>query len=103
VRRGEVWWHEPPDEKPRPVLILTRDDVIGRVLDVVAMPATGVSRDWLNEVEIGVADGMPTECVLVAENTLSAEKAFLTRRMTALGAVKMDEVCRALGTATACG
>jgi len=102
VRRGEVWWYEPPNEKPRPVLILTRDDVISRSLDVVAMPATGVSRDWLNEVEIGVADGMPTETVLVAENTLSAEKVFLTQRMTELGAAKMHKVCAALDAATSC-
>jgi mRNA interferase MazF len=102
VRRGEVWWYEPPEEKPRPVLILTRDEVIGRVLDIVAMPATGVSRDWLTEVEIGVDDGMPVECVLVAENTLSAEKVFLTRRMTELAAAKLAEVCAALASATSC-
>jgi len=32
MRRGEVWWHEPPDDKRRPVLILTRgvDGGVGR-------------------------------------------------------------------------
>lgn len=40
---------------------------------------------------------------LVTENTLSAGKVFLTRRMTELGAAKMDEVCRALAAATSCG
>ena len=67
------------------------------------MPATGVPRDWLTEVEIGKADGMPTTSFLVAENVLSAEKVFLTKPMTELGAAKMDEVCRALTTATSCG
>lgn len=62
-----------------------------------------MSRDWLTEVEIGVADGMPVECVLVAENTLSAEKVFLTQRMTELGAVKMADVCAALASAAGCG
>jgi mRNA-degrading endonuclease toxin of MazEF toxin-antitoxin module len=46
---------------------------------------------------------MPTECVLVAENTLSVEKAFLTSRITALGPERMAEVCRALVSATSCG
>ena len=73
MRRGEVWWHEPPDEKPRPVLIHTRD-VIDRALDVVAMPASRTAHDWLTEVELGPDDGMPTTCFLIAENTLSAEK-----------------------------
>lgn len=103
MRRGEVWWHEPPDEKPRPVLVLTRDDVIARALDVVAMPASRTAHDWLTEVEVGPDDGMPTTSFLVAENTLSAEKAYLTQRITQLGAAKMDAVCRALAAATSCG
>lgn len=74
MKRGEVWWHEPPDEKPRPVLVLTRDDVISRALDVVAMPASRTAHDWLTEVEVGPEDGMPTTSFLVAENTLSAER-----------------------------
>ena len=103
MRRGEVWWHGPPDEKPRPVLVLTRDDVMARALDVVAMPASRTAHDWLTEVEVGPEDGMPTTSFLVAENTLSAEKAYLTQRITELGAAKMGAVCRALAAATACG
>ncbi len=103
MRRGEVWWHEPPDEKPRPVLVLTRDDVSARALDVVAMPASRTAHDWLTEVELGPADGMPTTCFLIAENTLSAEKIHLTQRITELSAARMDAVCRALASATSCG
>lgn len=103
MRRGEVWWHEPPDEKPRPVLVLTRDDVIGRVLDVVAMPASRTAHDWLTEVELGPEDVMPTTCFLIAENTLSAEKIYLTQRITELSAAKMNAACKALASATSCG
>jgi mRNA-degrading endonuclease toxin of MazEF toxin-antitoxin module len=85
VRRGEVWWHEPPERKARPVLILTREEVIGRLYDVIVMPATGVPREWLTEVELGPEDGMPTRSFLVAENTLSAEKIHLTEEITVLG------------------
>lgn len=102
MRRGEVWWHEPPDEKPRPVVVLTRDDAIGRTLDVVAMPASRTPHDWLTEVEVGPEDGMPTTSFLVAENTLSAEKVYLTQRITELGGAKMDIVCRALAIAINC-
>jgi mRNA-degrading endonuclease toxin of MazEF toxin-antitoxin module len=56
VRRGEVWWHEPPHEKPRPVLILTRDEHIDRQLDVIAAPATATMRGWDTEVELGRQD-----------------------------------------------
>lgn len=78
MRRGEVWWHEPPDEKPRPTLILTRDEHIDRQFDVLAVPATGTARGWDTEVELGPDDGMPAECVLSVGNTFLVEKAFLT-------------------------
>ena len=102
MKRGEVWWHEPPDEKARPVLILTRDDVIARALDVVAMPASRTAHNWLTEVEVGPEDGMPTTSFFIAENTLSAEKIYLTQRITELGAAKMDAVCAALAAAISC-
>jgi hypothetical protein len=50
--------------------------VIWRLRDVVAMPATGVPRHWLTEVEIGKADGMPTTSFLVAENTTRRRRSF---------------------------
>ena len=85
MRRGEVWWYEPPDAKRRPVLILTRDsEAIGRVRDMIAVPVTGTIRNLDTEIEIGVTDGMPVECVLAVDNTLSAEKAFLTKKIATL-------------------
>lgn len=102
MRRGEIWWHEPPDRKRRPVLILTRDEAIDRVLDVIAVPATGVVRGLPTEVEIGRDDGMPIDCALAVDNTLSAERAFLTERITTLGPDKLDAVCAALKAATSC-
>jgi mRNA interferase MazF len=103
VKRGEVWWYEPPDAKRRPVLILTRDEAIGRVHDVIAVPATGTIRNLDTEVEIGIADGMPVECVLAIDNTLSAGKAFLTEKITTLGPEKLAQICSTLATATRCG
>lgn len=84
------------------MLILTRKEVIERVRDVVAMPSTGVPRNWLAEVEVEVDEGMPITSFFVAENTLSAEKIHLSERITELGAAKMAEVCRALAIATGC-
>jgi mRNA-degrading endonuclease toxin of MazEF toxin-antitoxin module len=84
------------------VLILTREDAIGRLHDVIAMPATGARRSWLTEVEAGPEDGMPTTSYLVAENTLLAEKLQLCERITEPGAARMSEACRALAAATGC-
>ncbi len=102
VRRGEVWLYEPPDEKRRPALILTRDEDIDRQFDVIAVPVTSAIRGWDTEVELGVADGMDRDCVLTVHNALSADKLFLTRRITTLGSHKMTEVCLTLAKATGC-
>jgi mRNA interferase MazF len=102
VNRGEVWWYEPPHEKNRPALILTRDELIGDIFDVIAVPATTTIRGTSTEVQIGVADGMPAECALVLANTFSAEKTYLTRSITTLDSVRMSEVCQALARTTNC-
>lgn len=102
ARRGEVWLYEHPDRKRRPVLILTRDDLIGGNFDLIAVPATGTIRGTPTEIQIGVADGMPVECVLVLANTFSAEKIYLTKLITSLHSVRMSEVCRMLAYATGC-
>jgi mRNA interferase MazF len=102
VKRGEVWWYEPPDAKRRPVLILTRDEAIGRVRDVIAVPVTATIRKLDTEVEVGIADGMPIECVLTVDNTFSAKKSFLTERVTTLELDKLGEVCATLVKATSC-
>jgi mRNA interferase MazF len=102
VRRGKVWWHEPPDDKTRPALILTRDELIDDIFDVIAAPTTTNIRGGPTEIQIGVADGMPVECVLVLANTFSAEKIYLTRHITTLSSARMTEVCRMLAHATCC-
>lgn len=79
VTRGEIWWHEPPGEKARPALVLSADQLVEDMLDVIAVPATTTIRGGPTELQIGVADGMPSECVLVLANTFSAEKIYLTR------------------------
>ncbi len=102
MRRGELWWYERPEEKPRPVLILTRDESIDRQRDVIATPLTTTVRSWDTEVQLDRDDGVPQPCVLSVGNTLSADKVFLTKRITTLDPEKMDRVCRALARATSC-
>lgn len=102
MTRGEVWLYEPPSDKRRPVLILTRDEHIERQFDVVAVPATGTARGWDTELELGPRDGMPAACVLAIHNTLLAQKSFLTAYITTLDSVRMSEVCRMLAYATNC-
>ncbi len=102
MRRGEVWWYERPDDKRRPVLILTRSEAIDKLVELLAVPATSTVRGIATEVPLDEDDGMRGPCALSLDNTFLAQKALLTERITELDAAKMDEVCRALDAATGC-
>jgi len=102
VKHGEVWWYEPPHEKTRPALILTRDELIEDIFDLIAVPTTTTIRGTPTEIQIGIRDGMPVDCVLVLANTFSAEKIYFTKYITTLDSVRMSEVCRMLAYATSC-
>ncbi|HEY5343010.1 MAG TPA: type II toxin-antitoxin system PemK/MazF family toxin [Solirubrobacteraceae bacterium] len=102
MRRDEVWWHEPPDDKRRPVLILTRAEAIDSLNKLVVAPATGNIRGLPSEVPVGPEDGMPRESVISVDNTTLVRKALLTGRITTLSPERMDEVCKALDYATSC-
>lgn len=100
--RGEVWLYERSDRKPRPVLVLTRPEAIDILSRILVVPATRSIRDIPTHVRLNESDGMREPCALALDNTFSPRKALLTRQITKLGAERMDQVCRALRTATSC-
>jgi mRNA interferase MazF len=102
VKRGEVWWWEPPDRKPRPFLVLSRDQAIDVMPTVLGVPAR-TRQYWIpTEVEVGQDDGLSRSCVLALDEIGPVRKAHLTRRITELGVDRMREVCRALSIAVDC-
>lgn len=102
VARGEVWWSEGPDWGRRPVLILTRDALAGRLTSVLAALITSVRRDMPTEVALDQDDGLPRACVVNLDNVTTTPTAYLVDRITRLGPERMHEVCRALAHATGC-
>ena len=102
LHRGEVWWFEPPTVKRRPVVILTRDDVLPRLNQLIVAPATRHVRSIPTEVPLDENDGMPVECVVTLDNVLAVRPAFLKSRITSLGPGRMYQICRALQTAIDC-
>src|SRR4051812_26387130 len=65
MRRGEIRWYmfAAPDKR-RPVLVLTRDDVIDALNEIIVVPATRTIRGIETEVLLSPEDGMPTACAL---------------------------------------
>lgn len=65
MKRGEIRWYafRPPDKR-RPVLLLTRDEVIDHLGEIIAVPATTTIRGLASEVVMTPQDGMPKSCAL---------------------------------------
>jgi mRNA interferase MazF len=102
VSRGEVCWLELAEEGRRPVCVLTRDEAIPGLRNVVVALVTGRVRGLSSEVVLGPEDGMPKECAISLDNLRTVPKALLIEAITELGPEKMAAVCAALAAATGC-
>ena len=59
VTRGEIWLFSfPKPDKKRPVLVLTRQDMIGRLHTVTVAPITSTIRGVPSEVVVGTESGL---------------------------------------------
>jgi mRNA interferase MazF len=92
VARGEVAWLELEQEGRRPVVVLTRDEAIPQLRNIVVALVTRTIRGIDTEVQIGPADGMPVECAISLDNLRTVPRSLLTEPITRLGAARMDEI-----------
>jgi len=97
-----VWWYDDQRSGRRPFLILTRDEAIPVLNQILAVPATRTIRQIPTEVLLGPDDGMPHECVLSVDNVTLVRPALCTALVTRLGEPIMALVCEAFRRATAC-
>jgi mRNA interferase MazF len=102
VGRGDVCWLELAEEGRRPVCVLTRQEAIPAMRNVVVAMVTRTIRDIPTEVRLEERDGMPVECAVSLDNLRTVPRALLTEPITRLPGGRMHEVCRALGIATGC-
>jgi mRNA interferase MazF len=103
IARGDIWMYEfrRPD-KIRPVVVLTRDEVVESMHSVVVAPVTSTVRGLLSEVEVGIAEGLKRESVVNLDHVSNLERSKLARYVGSLSAKKMEAVCRALRFAMGC-
>jgi mRNA interferase MazF len=102
VKRGQIRWYtfRLPDKR-RPVLILTRNDVIGRLNEIIVVPATRTIRGLTTEVVLTVDDGMPAECALNFDHVSLAQRSRIGPVRCDLLEARWSEVRGAL--LAACG
>lgn len=103
VNRGEIWRYafRHPDKR-RPVLVLTRQDVIGLLHTVMVAPITSTLRGAPSEVAVGVDEGLKLPSAVNLDHVQTVEQSRLVGYVGHLAPDKMREVCRALAIATGC-
>ncbi len=97
MRRGEIRWYKfrPPD-KQRPVLILTRDSVLGYLGEVTVAPITSTIRDIPSEIVLSKSDGLPKECAINFDHIQTVPKGKIGALITTLPAEKLVKVREAV-------
>ena len=103
LNRGDVHLCQfaAPD-KQRPVLILTRNGVIGHLSTVTVAPITSTVRDVPSEVILDVDDGMKGRCAINLHNAVTVSQRRLGKRVASLSDQRMLQVCAALRFSLGC-
>lgn len=93
MKRGEVRWYkfQQPDKK-RPVLILTRDSVLGYLGEVTIAPLTSTIRDIPSEVLLTRHDGVQKDCAVNCDHIQTISKGKVGALVTTLAPEKLVQV-----------
>lgn len=101
VAKGEVWWLETPDEKGRPVLVVSRDEANLVMQRVMVAPVTRTLRSAPSQLPVGRDEGLPIESVANFDDLASVPKSLLVRRLGNLGP-RLHEMCERLRAMADC-
>ena len=103
VRRGEIWQYrfKSPDKR-RPVVVLTRQEVLPLLHTAMVAPVTSTIRGLPSEVPVGVAEGLKHRSAINLDHVQTVEQRLLQEFVGTLSEARMREVCRALALATGC-
>ena len=103
LNRGEIWLYrfKAPDKR-RPVLILSRQEVIPLLHTVMVAPITSTRRGAPSEVLLGANEGLKHDSAVNLDHVQTVERARLVSFVGSLNPALMRQVCRALAVATGC-
>ena len=102
LNRGEIWQYtfKAPDKR-RPVVIISRQEVIPLLRTVMVAPITSTIHGSPAEVTVGVDEGLKPSAANL-DHVQTVDKARLSRFVGRVGANKMRQICLALARATGC-
>ncbi len=103
LERGDIRYYQfrAPDKR-RPVVVLTRSDVLPLLRTATVAPVTSTIRGIPSEVVVGVDEGLDHDSAVNLDNIQTVDQRRLSEYAGALSEAKMREVCRALAIATGC-
>lgn len=93
---------ETPNAKRRPVLVVSRNEAIPALNNVVVAPVTSTLRDIPTCVPVGPDEGIDHDSVASFDNLAAVPKSVLTTRLGSLGAGRRRLICSALETLADC-
>ncbi len=102
-RRGEIWQYrfDRPDKR-RPVVILTRQEVLPLLRTAMVAPITSTIRGIPSEVLVGPDEGLKHHSAINLDHVQTVEQSLLHHYLGSLSPSKMRQVCRALAIAAGC-
>ncbi|HLA50082.1 MAG TPA: type II toxin-antitoxin system PemK/MazF family toxin [Thermodesulfovibrionia bacterium] len=97
MKRGDVRWYKfkSPDKK-RPVVILTRSNMLAYLGEVTVAPITSIIRDIPSEVFLSHKDGMHNDCAINCDHIQTVSKAKIGSLITTLSKEKLFEIHNAV-------
>jgi len=102
LRRGEIRWYTfKPPNKRRPIVLLTRDDAIDALNEIVAAAVTTSIRDISTQVRLSVDEGVPQPCAINLDHVHLAQRSNIGPLIATLRDERWPEVEHAL--LVACG
>jgi len=80
IARGQIWQFafSHPDKR-RPVLVISRDEVISLIHTVMVAPITTAIRGAPSEVVVGIEEGLKQDSAVNLDHVQTVEKARLKR------------------------
>ena len=100
-RQGEIWWSDGRNKR-RPVLIVTRTDVIPALHWITVAPLTRTIRGIPTEIAVDERDGLRDACVASFDNLTLAPAKSLTTRIADSSPSRRAQICRALSALADC-
>lgn len=102
VAQGELWLMETPNQKRRPVLVVSRDEAIPVLNNIVVAPVTSTVRDIPTCIPVGPEHGIDHDSVATFDNLAAVPKSVLTTRLGHLGLGGRRRICEALDALANC-